>query len=129
LSEPSLDATPVDDRYLTDASGYRGYADRVFIPSDHAGVIEVLREASSRGTPVTVAGASTGVTGGAVPRGGWVLSLEKLTRLEIHPGYAIAGAGVPLADLQGCRGAGESVLSARSHRDLRFHRRQYFHQR
>ena len=32
--------------------------------------------------------------------GGWVLSVEKLTRLEIHPGYAIAGAGVPLRDLQ-----------------------------
>jgi FAD/FMN-containing dehydrogenase len=34
-----------------------------------------------------------------VPFGGWVLSLEKLTRLEIHPGYAIAGAGVLLRDL------------------------------
>jgi FAD/FMN-containing dehydrogenase len=34
-----------------------------------------------------------------VPQGGWVLSLEKLTRLEIHPGYAIAAAGVILRDL------------------------------
>ena len=31
--------------------------------------------------------------------GGWVLSLEKLTRLEIGQGYAIAGAGVRLRDL------------------------------
>jgi len=46
-----------------------------------------------------VAGAGTGVTGARVPQGGWVLSLEKLTRLEIHPGYAIAGAGVILRDL------------------------------
>jgi FAD/FMN-containing dehydrogenase len=31
--------------------------------------------------------------------GGWVISLEKFTRLEIHSGYAIAGAGVLLRDL------------------------------
>ena len=49
---------------------------------------------------MTVAGGGTGVTGGGVPLGGWVLSVEKLARLEIHTGYAIAGAGVPLRDLQ-----------------------------
>jgi len=58
-----------------------------------------LREASAAGVPVTLAGAGTGVTGARVPFGGWVLSLEKLTRLEIHPGYAIAAAGVLLRDL------------------------------
>jgi FAD/FMN-containing dehydrogenase len=31
--------------------------------------------------------------------GGWVVSLEKFTRLEVHQGYAIAGAGVILKDL------------------------------
>jgi FAD/FMN-containing dehydrogenase len=71
----------------------------VIVPADEAGVAEALREASARGIPVTVAGAGTGITGGRVPFGGWVLSLEKLTRLEIHPGYAIAGAGVLLRDL------------------------------
>ncbi len=99
MSETS-NTTPVDERYLTDASGFRGHADRVFLPEDHAAVVEVLRAAPVRAIPVTEAGATTGVTGGSVPLGGWVLSLEKLTRLEIHPGYAIAGAGVPLADLQ-----------------------------
>jgi len=49
---------------------------------------------------VTISGGGTGVTGGGVPQGGWVLSVEKLNRLEVHPGYAIAGAGVPLRDLQ-----------------------------
>jgi FAD/FMN-containing dehydrogenase len=100
LSEIRTDSTLVDERYLTDASGFRGDAERVFVPEDQAGVIAVLREASARSIPVTVAGASTGVTGGCVPLGGWVLSLEKLTRLEVHPGYAMVGAGVPLADLQ-----------------------------
>ena len=70
------------------------------VPADEAGVAEALREASAAGAPVTIAGGGTGVTGGGVPQGGWVLSIEKLNRLEIHPGYAIAGAGVPLRDLQ-----------------------------
>jgi FAD/FMN-containing dehydrogenase len=63
-------------------------------------VAEALRDASAAGVPVTVAGGGTGVTGAGVPLGGWVLSMEKLNRLEIHPGFAIAGAGVPLRDLQ-----------------------------
>ncbi len=62
-------------------------------------MIAALREASAAGAPVTLAGAGTGVTGARVPLGGWVLSLEKLTRLEIHPGYAMAGPGVLLRDL------------------------------
>lgn len=48
---------------------------------------------------MTIAGAGTGLTGGRVPLGGWVVSLEKFKRLEVEPGYAIAGAGVLLRDL------------------------------
>jgi len=48
---------------------------------------------------VTIAGAGTGVTGGRVPFGGWVISLERFKRLEIHSGYAVCGAGVLLRDL------------------------------
>ena len=59
-----------------------------------------MREAAAAGVPVTIAAGGTGVTGGGVPQGGWVLSVEKLNRLAVHPGYAIAGAGVPLRDLQ-----------------------------
>ena len=50
--------------------------------------------------PVTIAGAGTGITGARVPQGGWVLSLEKLTRLEVCQGMAVAGPGVLLRDLQ-----------------------------
>ena len=58
-----------------------------------------LHEAAAAGAAVTIAGAGTGLTGGRVPLGGWVVSLEKFTRLEIHPGHAVAGAGVLLRDL------------------------------
>ena len=95
--EPEVGTVPA--AYLEDASGFRGHAERVIIPSDEAGVVAALQEASPAGVPVTIAGAGTGVTGARVPRGGWVLSLEKLRRLEIFGGYAIAGAGVLLRDL------------------------------
>jgi FAD/FMN-containing dehydrogenase len=89
----------VASAYLEDASNLRGFAERVFAPLDESGVCQVLREASSRGTAVTIAGAGTGVTGGRVPFGGWVLSMEKFTRLEVGRGYAVCGAGVLLRDL------------------------------
>jgi FAD/FMN-containing dehydrogenase len=89
----------VNPRYLEDASGLRGNAERALTPENEAAVAAALRQASAAGVPVTICGAGTGVAGGAVPRGGWALSLERLMRLEIHPGYAIVGAGVLLRDL------------------------------
>jgi FAD/FMN-containing dehydrogenase len=76
-----------------------GHAERVIVPADDAAVAAALREASAAGIAVTVSGAGTGVAGGRVPFGGWVLSLEKFTRLDVHPGYAVAGAGVLLHDV------------------------------
>ena len=85
--------------YLEDASNLRGYADRLIVPASEAELAAALRDASAARMPVTIAGAGTGVTGGRVPFGGWVVSLEKFRRLEVHRGYAICGAGVLLRDL------------------------------
>jgi len=71
----------------------------VWTPATEVEVAEVLRAASGLGIAVTVAGAGTGVTGARVPFGGWVLSLERFTRLDVQAGYADAGAGVLLRDL------------------------------
>jgi len=89
----------VDARYLEDASGFRGHAERLIVPADEAALSAALREATAAGIAVTIAGAGTGLTGARVPQGGWVISLEKFTRLEVHEGYAIAGAGALLKDL------------------------------
>ena len=89
-----------DSSYLTDASGYTGAAERIFTPASEAEIAAILREASASRTPVTISGAGTGLTGGRVPNGGWVLSLERFTRTGIHAGYAVCGAGVLLRDLQ-----------------------------
>ncbi len=93
-------ASMVDASYLTDASGFKGWAERVVVPETEAEVIATLQEAARTGTPVTVAGAGSGLTGSRVPQGGWVLSLERFRTLAIEPGMARAGAAVTLLELR-----------------------------
>ena len=91
---------PVSSGYLEDASGMRGRAERLFRPSTHAEAAAILAQASRLRVPVTFAGAGTGVAGGRVPDGGWIVSTELLQQLNVEPGRARVGAGVLLQDLQ-----------------------------
>jgi FAD/FMN-containing dehydrogenase len=91
---------PAVDAFREDASGYRGEVDRVFAPSTLTELQEVVRTAGQERIPLTVAGAGTGLTGGRVPHGGWILSLRNFLRLDIQTGVATVGAGVLLQDLQ-----------------------------
>lgn len=86
--------------YFEDASGFKGHADRVQIPQDETELQAVLAEASRTKTPVTIAGAGTGITGGRVPFGGVVVSLERFRGIEVRNGSALVGAGVLLRELQ-----------------------------
>jgi len=86
--------------YLEDASGFKGNAEKVLIPSSEPELREIIAKAALTQTPITISGAGTGVTGGRVAQSGWVISLEKFQRLEIQKGSAIAGAGVSLQTLQ-----------------------------
>jgi FAD/FMN-containing dehydrogenase len=86
--------------YLEDASGFKGHAERVHVPSDEAELAALLAEANASKTPVTIAGAGTGITGGRVPFGGLVISLERFRKLTIGEGKVVAGAGVLLRELQ-----------------------------
>ena len=93
--------------YLADASNTAGgRAERVLFPESPEEVARALAAAALEGTPVTVAGAGTGIVGGRMPQGGVVLSTERLNRVgEIvrehgGGGRATAGAGVVLADFQ-----------------------------
>ena len=94
------ETSQINPAYLEDASGFRGRAELLFLPQDENGVAEVLQRATRERIPITVSGAGTGLSGGRVPQGGWVMSLEKLSRLEINRGTAFAGAGILLRDLQ-----------------------------
>src|SRR6266852_4122177 len=66
--------------YAADESGAEpGLPDVVVRPANAAGVAAVLAFAHARGVPVVPMGARTGLSGGAVPRGGGIaLSLERL---------------------------------------------------
>lgn len=88
-----------DSPYLADASGFSGSAAELFVPADEAAVAQLLKDANTAGMPVTIAGAGSGVTGGRVPQGGWLISLEKLNSISVHSGYAVCGAGASLNDL------------------------------
>ena len=90
---------------ITDASGYPGCADQILSPENEDQVAEILKRASAERIPVTVMGALTGVAGGAVPQGGWGISLARLRRLDISRGRAIAGAGVLLREVQAAAAA------------------------
>jgi len=92
--------------FLDDASNLAGgRAARVILPESSEEAAEALARASAERTPVTIAGAGTGVVGGRVPFGGVVLSTERLNRVgefvrEGSGGHATVGAGVVLADFQ-----------------------------
>lgn len=84
---------------VQDASGYRGAADAVFRPQHESEVVALIGRATKEHVPLTISGARSGLTGGCVPQGGWLLSLDGFRRLEVSSGTARAGAGVLLVDL------------------------------
>ena len=92
--------------YLVDASNMAGgHAARVVWPESAAEVATLLLDASETCTPVTVAGAGTGIVGGRVPFGGIVLATDKLNHIgEIvkaaDGGRAVVEAGVTLAEFR-----------------------------
>ncbi len=85
---------------ISDASQISGHADQIFTPHNEPALLEILTRASAEQIPVTFMGALTGVTGAAVPRSGWAISLTRLNHLEIRDQTAIVGPGVLLRDLQ-----------------------------
>lgn len=90
--------------YLRDTSNISGgYAERLLMPASVAEVQQVLRDASAASIPVTVSGARTGTVGGAIPFGGWVVSLEKLRKIknvDTRSMVMTAEAGVLLSDVK-----------------------------
>ncbi|MBK9216407.1 MAG: FAD-binding oxidoreductase [Chloracidobacterium sp.] len=90
--------------YLSDASFIQGgTAERLFLPESAVEVADILREANAAGVPVTIAGARTGTVGGAIPFGGYVVSMERLNKIvsiDKEAMTAVVQPGVILGDLQ-----------------------------
>lgn len=92
------------ENYLTDASNMQGgNAERLFIPETAGEIAEILRQANEKGIAVTVSGARTGTVGGAIPLGGYVMSMERLNKIveiDNERRIAVVQPGVILGDLQ-----------------------------
>ena len=89
------------ENFLVDASNTKGYCDAVYFPESREEIVEILKKANGEKTPVTISGNHTGLTGSGVPRGGIVISTEKLNKILVintNEGYAIVQPGVILAD-------------------------------
>lgn len=68
--------------YLHDESRLEGHADDIVFPHSTEEVASALSEAHAKNMPVTIQGARTGISGGAVPRGGLILNLSKMNRIS-----------------------------------------------
>jgi D-lactate dehydrogenase (cytochrome) len=90
--------------YLTDASNMAGgHAEKLFVPESVEDIAEVLRRANVEKIPVTVSGARTGTVGGAIPFGGYIISLERLNKvkeIDKETETAVVEPGVILGDFQ-----------------------------
>jgi len=64
--------------YLRDASNTVGHAECLALPKSPEEVAEVVRYCQSQAIPLTVTAQRTSTTGGPVPYGGWLLSIEGL---------------------------------------------------
>jgi D-lactate dehydrogenase (cytochrome) len=95
-------------RFCEDSSGLPGgHADAVAFPQSADDVVALMKDANAAGTPVTIAGNGTGITGARVPFGGLVLATERMDRvfdigidLQTREGYAVVQPGITLADLK-----------------------------
>lgn len=94
------DQSEIQD-YLKDASNTKGFCDSVYFPENKNEIISILKHANYEIIHVTVCGNRTGLTGASVPKGGIVISTEKMNRiLEINSKekYAVVEPGVLLVD-------------------------------
>jgi FAD/FMN-containing dehydrogenase len=78
----------------------QGKAEKAFTPATTEEVRRIVKAASASRTPLTIAGARTGLTGASVPQGGWILSMGRFRTLDIQNGQARCGVGLSLQDLE-----------------------------
>lgn len=70
------------ETYLSDESRLKGSAEKIFFPQSEGDIAAILIMARSEGKTITVSGGRTGITGGAVPEGGWLVSTEKMNSVS-----------------------------------------------
>ena len=93
--------------YLRDESRRIGRADSISFPETENQLKEDIAKARALNRPITIQGARTGVTGGAVPEGGHILNLSRMNKIldfrideASNEAYITVQPGVLLCDVQ-----------------------------
>lgn len=79
---------PLHEDYLRDESRLQGEAQYIAFAQNAQEVAETLAFSRRHQLPVTVQGSRTGIAGAAVPRGGIILNLTRMNRIDpvvVHP--------------------------------------------
>ncbi|MDR1174486.1 MAG: FAD-binding oxidoreductase [Treponema sp.] len=98
MEKEFIAALPAYLSYLHDESRLDGRADYIVFPEDTVQAAAAIRRAGEQRLPLTIQGARTGISGGAVPAGGLILSTEKMNRAL---GFVPGEDGVPALWVQG----------------------------
>lgn len=85
---------------LRDESRAGGHADYIAHPRSEADILAILAEARQRQLPLTIQGARTGITAGAVPRGGIILNLSRMDAIHIEGHLLRVQPGATLAAIR-----------------------------
>jgi D-lactate dehydrogenase (cytochrome) len=80
MGEEFAAAAPGYLSYFYDESRLEGRADYIAFPEDTAQAVALIRRAAAGGIRLTIQGARTGISGGAVPMKGLILSTERMNR-------------------------------------------------
>lgn len=97
---------PLGDQYgdyLHDESRLSGHAESIAFPRHEAEVESIVAATAKAGGSLTIQGARTGISGGAVPEGGGILNLSRLNSMRLcDSGTTLleVGPGVLLSEVQ-----------------------------
>ncbi len=91
--------------FLRDESRKTGHADAIAFPAREEEVLDLIKSTSG---PITIQGARTGITGGAVPNGGLIINMSRMSRITglressdpEKPYTLFLQPGVPLRNLR-----------------------------
>jgi D-lactate dehydrogenase (cytochrome) len=67
--------------YLRDESRSVGHAEYISFPDSEEALVGIMKQSSEENLQVTVQGARTGISAGAVPQGGLILNLSRMNRV------------------------------------------------
>ena len=73
--------TDIISGYLSDASNTYGHAEALLRPKSTKEISDILKMAQQYSIPITITAQRTSTTGGPVPHGGWLLSMERMNRI------------------------------------------------